>query len=263
MQRVRHILFAAPLCLLLTAAARADEDAAERFEVLHAGSTSYSNVLIMNKTRTDVFLRHAGGLTSVKVKDLEKTTQLQLGYHVVVDAPPDGAARADAGPAFSGLELDPRYEEIAEQIIWETQEFVAGLDRNVIYGAIGGVVLLYLLFCYCCHLLCRKTGQPASALVWLPWLKLLPLLRAAGMRPWWLATTLIPGINVITYVVWSFKITRARGKGAVVSVLLLLPVFNVLAFLYLAFADRLGRAEPAAGSRKVIMLSQPQRRNAA
>jgi len=257
MQRFLYLVLAAAAWLTFAAHA-AEETPTERYDVFPAGNVTYSNVLIMNKTRTDVFIRHPGGLVSVKVKDLDKTTQLQLGYHLVLGTDTNSTARANSPMSMREMDIDPRFEEIMEQIVWESQELWARTDRNVIYGVAGGLGVLYLFFCFCCHLVCRKAGLPTSLLVWLPWLKLLPLLRAAGMRPWWLVTTLLPGINVITYIVWSFKIAKARGKGAGVSVMLLLPLFNVLAFLYLAFADRLGGEQPA-NSRNVIRLNQGRR----
>ena len=87
------------------------------------------------------------------------------------------------------------------------------------------------------------------ALVWLPLFKQIPLLRAAGISPGWFLAILIPPVYFIVYIVWSFKIARARGKSPFVGLLLLLPVLNVLAFLYLALADKLSAAEAAALSR--------------
>jgi len=41
-------------------------------------------------------------------------------------------------------------------------------------------------------------------------------------------------------VVWGFKIAYARGKSPVIGVMLLLPVLDSLAFLYLAFSSASG-----------------------
>lgn len=260
MQRFR--LFVAAVALFATGvvAARAQDAEGERFASLEAGTMTYSNVLVMNKTKTDVFFRHAGGLTTVKVKDLDKTTQLQLGYHLVLETPTNRTGRAESSAPLA--ELDPRFEEIKEQIIWEAQEYWSGLDRNVIYAGAGGVALLYLFFCFCCHLICRKAGRQPGILVWLPLLKQIPLLQAAGMKPWWFIAMFIPGINVIIYIAWSFKIARTRGKGTLTAILLLLPLLNVLAFLYLAFSESVEATE-SAGPRKLTTLGQPQRRHAA
>ena len=213
MQRVRHILSAALLCLLLAAAAaRAAEDAAERFEVLHAGSPA---------TRRAHHEQDAHGRVPAPCRRPDhREGQGPRQDHPAATGLPcrrgcsagGGAAKADPGPAFSDLELDPRYEEIAEQIIWETQSSWPGwIARHPWrHRGRGAALPVFLLLLPSPLPQDRPAGQ---RLVWLPWLKLLPLLRAAGMRPWWLVTTLVPGINVITYVVWSFKIARARGKG--------------------------------------------------
>ena len=113
----------------------------------------------------------------------------------------------------------------------------------------GALFLVYLFFCYCCRLICRKVGQKSVALLWLPLFKHIPLLRAAGINPAWFLAILLPPVYLIVYIVWCFKIARARGKSAFVGLLLLLPVLNVLAFLYLALADKLSAAESAALSR--------------
>jgi ABC-type uncharacterized transport system permease subunit len=57
------------------------------------------------------------------------------------------------------------------------------------------------------------------------------------MAPVWVLAFLIPLLNLVAQVVWSFKIAKARGKNAGWAILLLLPVTNILAFLYLAFSS--------------------------
>ena len=74
-----------------------------------------------------------------------------------------------------------------------------------------------------------------------------PLFRAAGMSAAWILTNLCPPLFGITYIIWSFKVVRMRGKKAIYSVMLLLPVFNVLALLYLAMSNterEEGKADP-------------------
>jgi len=41
----------------------------------------------------------------------------------------------------------------------------------------------------------------------------------------------------VAFLVWSVKIAKARAKSAWVAFFLLLPVTNLLAFLYLAFSS--------------------------
>jgi hypothetical protein len=95
--------------------------------------------------------------------------------------------------------------------------------------------------------------------VWFPLLKQIPLLKAAGMSPWWILANFIPLLPVITFIVWCFKIANARGKHAIVGVLLLLPITNILAFLYLALS---ASNAPDDDGRNVISL-QSSRRQAA
>ena len=47
----------------------------------------------------------------------------------------------------------------------------------------------------------------------------------------------MPVLNLVPQILWSLKIAKARGKSVWVGVLLLLPVTNLFAFLYLAFSN--------------------------
>jgi hypothetical protein len=96
---------------------------------------------------------------------------------------------------------------------------------------------IYLFFCYCCKLICQKTGKAPGALIWFPALNVLPMLQAASMSRWWFVLCLIPVLNLVAYVTWCFKIVHARGKTLPLAILLLLPVGNFLAFLVLAFSE--------------------------
>lgn len=247
---------AALLAVALACPARAEEVKSETMESLTVGSRSFTNVTILNRTRSDLFIRHAGGMANVKVKELDKATQLQLGYSLADPAPTNAVART-----HSPLdEIDPRYEEAMEKLIWETQEILRAQEAKIFYMAGGAVVGIYLFFCWCCGRICRKAGlETGVGLVWLPLLKQVPLLRAAGMSPWWMLTNLFAPAFCIAYIVWSFKIAKARGKGAFTGVLLLLPVLNVFAFLYLAFADRLNRDDENTGHGRMVTFQQPRR----
>lgn len=247
------------IALAALASARAAEAPPEVYPSLKAGSVTYTNVKVLNKSKHDLFVQHAGGMANIKVKDLDKSTQLQLGYTLVETSPTNATARARVVPTLQDIEIDPYYEELYEQIIWESQEFLKEFKPEVVYGGVGALFLVYLFFCYCCRLICRKVGQKSVALVWLPLFKHIPLLRAAGLSPGWFLTILIPPVYLIVYIVWCFKIARARGKSAWVGLLLLLPVLNVLAFLYLALADKLSAAEAAALSRQDPFPQHPRR----
>ena len=248
---------AALLALAVILPVHAEEPKAEIIDILTVGPISYTNVQVLNRTKSDLFIKHAGGVINVKVKNLDKSTQLQLGYHLT-DLPVTNAV-VETRSSLPGIPFDPRFEELKEQIVWETGEFLGRQTPKTLGAAGGGVFLLYLFFCWCCRQICRKTGQTSLALVWFPLLKQLPLLRAAGMSPWWLVTNLLPPAFCIAFIVWAFKISRARGKTPLTGVLLLLPVFNIFAFLYLALADRLEDDDQNSGNDKVFTLQQPRR----
>jgi hypothetical protein len=71
------------------------------------------------------------------------------------------------------------------------------------------------------------------------------------MSPAWLLAFLVPVLNVVAQIVWSFKIAKARGKSGLVGLFLVLPVTNLFAFLYLAFSD----AEPKQERRTVEIMT--------
>jgi hypothetical protein len=123
------------------------------------------------------------------------------------------------------------------------------------YACLGGAVLFYLFLCSCFNGICTKAGQPPGILIWVPILQFLPLLRAAAMKPIWFIAFLIPGLNLVAYVVWSFKIAKARGKGPAVALLLLLPVLNLFGLAYLGFSGAGAGAKEAApeSSGKIVL----------
>ncbi len=256
----KHGLSLAFFALGAIVSGRAAEARPETYPTLKAGSVTYTNVKVLNKAKYDLFVQHAGGMASIKVKELDKSTQLQLGYTLV--EPPPTNAPARVVPTLQDIEIDPRFEELYEQVVWESQEALNQFKPEVVYGAMGALFLVYLFYCYCCRLICRKVGQKSVALVWLPLFKQIPLLRAAGMNRGWFLTNLIPPVFVIVYIVWCFKIARARGKSPFVGLLLLLPGLNVFAFLYLALSDTVSAAQAEALGR-VDPFPQQSRRRAA
>src|SRR5438552_68822 len=77
----RRIVFAAALAVALVTGSFGFA-ADETFATLSVGKTTYTNVTVLNKTRTDVFLSHAHGMASIKVRDLDPSTQIRLGYQL-------------------------------------------------------------------------------------------------------------------------------------------------------------------------------------
>jgi hypothetical protein len=123
-----------------------------------------------------------------------------------------------------------------EKWVAEASEYLERFDDSVAYSIVAMIVLTYLLFSYLCRCICVKTSNPPSPLIWVPYLKQIPMFKAAGMSPWWALTMFIPPVYLVACILWCFKIVRARGKKVIYAVMLLLPVTNIVAFFYLALS---------------------------
>ena len=214
--------------------------AAEKFDLLQIGTRMYTNVTVTTKARNHIFIYHAGGITSIKIAELPLGIKQQLGYA------PAGAGRVATNTAvvwakheFAKINVLP-FKQMNQKLGWKQswEPFARNLlASKMVFVVLGIALLVYLLHCYCCMLICRKAGHPPGILVWLPFLKLFPMLRAAGMSCWWALAFLVPVLNLVPLILWPLKITKARGSSAWLGVLLFLPVINLFAFLYLAFSD--------------------------
>ena len=214
-----------------------------RFETFGVGPNTFINVTVLSTNRKDIFLRHAGGIVNVKVKDVDPEILKQLGYKVTEPEPKTGINAL--GPISNQMmtnftqkiEVDPRFQALESQIQARLMPRLPPISKGLIAGVLGAFLAVYLFFSFCCMLIVKKTGNQPGILVWLPILKMLPLIRAAGMPGWWFLLWLVPVVNIIPAIMWCFKIVETRGKGVVWAIMLLLPVTNLLAFLYLAFSD--------------------------
>ncbi len=230
----------------------------ETFSELQIGTTTYRNVTITTKTKDYVFMLHSNGLANVKIRDLPADVRAKLGYedpaapHVSTNTP-----AAWAKQTLSKMDV-PQVRQLSSQLTswwrsghFETKLAIPPFDRNLVLIAITALVAFYLFHSYCCMLICQKAGSKPGALVWLPLLQLLPLLKAATMSPWWFLGFLVPGINLIAQVLWCIKITQARGKSVAVALLLIFPLSSPFAVLYLAFSG--GRGARRSQQRVEIM----------
>jgi hypothetical protein len=192
--------------------ARSEE---ERYPTLHVGPDIYSNVVVMNKTRTDVFLKHAHGMANIKVRDLDQDTQARLGYEVAQPQQSNMEKVFQTPPAITAFEASPEVQAAQEQLAGKIQDFVDRFDNRMAIAITSSVILVYLLFSYMCRCICVKTSNPPSPLIWLPFFKQIPLFKAAGMSPWWILANFLGPVFTIVYILWSFKIVRARAKHVV------------------------------------------------
>src|SRR5215471_14757161 len=88
---------------LLLATTAAVSGAEERLPILHAGQRFYTNVLVTQKTPTDLFIMHEGGMATVKVRDLDSATRSRLGLRPT--DPPAGSLENSPEHRF-GLRLE-------------------------------------------------------------------------------------------------------------------------------------------------------------
>jgi hypothetical protein len=250
---------------MVASTVRADDALA----TLRVGTTTYSNVTVMTKTSTDIFFKHSYGFGNAKVRDVERPTLLQLGYQL---PPEEGESKSVfdqsaqsvlESAAVTNLVADPRVQEAQALITAQMGDILEKITPQVIYGFVASVIGLYLFFSFCCRQICVKTGQRANPLIWLPILKQIPLFRAAGMSGWWVipSVLLFPVAWPLLKIWWAFRIPVARGKSWVVGLLLILPITNVFAFLYLAFSGN-GAPEPSGGGNVISLGSPPPPRRA-
>jgi hypothetical protein len=212
------------------------------FESITIQGVTYHQVTLYSQTKTDVILKHDQGLTGLKVARLDNPTLRRLGYHVKEPDSKPAAARGIGLDFLSGLLRS------------------GGLQQWTTLTLVGLLVLttgFYIYTSYLFWLICVKTEVPPGILVWLPFLQLLPLLRAARMSSRWAVALILfvmgtsigivqwpqhalwlEILGVVTLLalwgVWAIHICRARGKGIVTVILLLIPGMNYLALLYLA-----------------------------
>lgn len=164
----------------------------------------------------------------------------------------------------------PTFSEVIEQSgLWSADP--DKMAENI--GRLVGYLLGYLLAVACFRTICIKAGSRPGALIFVPVIQAIPVFRAAGMGSAWVImflspflltlallaslpvilngptpswTMLIGGLVVlglayvvqtIASIVWCFRIVKARGKSLWVAVLMLLPITNIFAFLYLVFSS--------------------------
>jgi hypothetical protein len=205
------------------------------YPVLKTRTGTYTNATVTTTSKKYIFILHSTGMANIKIQDLLPETLRDLGYVVPEDKP----AKSNVVLA---KQLIPNISEKIKpfEASWQNNIQLGREKLNVtpamMWGAAGALLFLYLFNCYCCHAICMKAKAPRSILVWLPGLQMIPLLRAAGMSAWWFLAFFVPLLSALAWVLWSLNIAKARDKGVLVAIFLILPITTPLAFLYLAFS---------------------------
>ncbi len=223
--------------LLLGSASRALAEE-ETFTVLQTRTAAYTNVTVTKKTKTWIMILHSRGAGNIPITDLPPEVQQKLGYSSDSQESQTNEATRQVKQMLASVGL-PQPESLGQ--VWHKCAPVAllepGSNPTVVYAVWAVLLVLHLLFSYCCMLICHKAHTEPGALVWLPVFQLFPLLRAAGMSSMWFFALLVPVVNLFAPIVWFVNIVKARGKSLWVALLLALPVTGPFAFLYLAFSS--------------------------
>jgi hypothetical protein len=250
------LVFSAVLLLsFLQGSALATE---ETFTTLEVGSHVYTNVTVTTKAKNYIFIQHSTGMQNIRVSDLPEEIRTQLGY--VPEVQKGQKAANWAKEKIADLHIgNVKAEELRDPKKLQEQsaivvEKVRSLDNKLCGAFLGGALLIYFFFCYCCAQICQKAGAQSALLVWLPIVKVIALLRAAKMSQVWfvfyvfvivapcLAPLMQPPfvvgwylsylvLNVLLFigaVIWCLKIARARGKSPLVGFCLLLSPISPL-----------------------------------
>lgn len=110
-------------------------------------------------------------------------------------------------------------------------------DPTILYIVIGGLLLIYLAWCYMLKRICDKCGTKAGLLIWIPIFKMIRLLQAAGMSGWLFLLLFVPIANLVLTIIMWVKICQALGKSPLLVILLFIPIVNLFFVPYLAFTD--------------------------
>jgi hypothetical protein len=230
----------------------------ETFTTLEVGAHVYTNVTVTTKAKNYIFIQHSTGMQNIRISDLPEDIRTQLGY--VPEVPKSQKAADWAKGKMADLHVgnvsaedlrDPQKLREQSAIVVEK---VRSLDNKLCGAFLGGALLIYFFFCYCCAQICQKAGAQSAFLVWLPIFKVIALLRAAKMSQAWFvlyvfviaapfAAPLLPpplrvscflfcvGLNLVLFIgaiIWCLKIARARGKSPLVGLCLLLTPISPL-----------------------------------
>jgi len=220
----------------------------QTFPVLQTKTGAYTNVTVTKKTKDWIFIIHSAGVCNLKASDLPTDARIALGYEATPGAKNgDGVTTAETSAAASASKLphidlsgvkkfasDWRLNRKEKES--EIKSFISA-HATLVCAIMGALLALHVIDSAIFWMICRKTHNSPGPLVWLPFLQLIPLLRAANMPRAWFFAFFVPVVNIVAVVIFCIKIVKSRGKGVWVSILLMLPPLSGLAMLYLAFSS--------------------------
>jgi hypothetical protein len=258
-RRVTAVLIwlALAITLLRTAGAAPHDGREEKFKVLQTRTRSYTNVTVTTRANSYIFILHSGGMENVQLAELPPEVLQKLGY--AVDPRKMHSASA---PAQTTVGVRHAESALSAQSVGGQPRGRPAWMRSagtVLLVLLGGCFAVWFFHCYCLRLICSKTGSEPGLLIWVPYLQIIPMVRAAGMQYSWLWLFYAPWmggyflrhnpdmaqmpamvlmvlitcllVQGVAWVVWCFKIVKAREKSPWVAALLLSPMICVVAFV--------------------------------
>jgi hypothetical protein len=228
----------------------------QTFAVLQTKTGTYTNVTVTKKTKEWIFILHSAGVCNVKASDLPADVRVTLGYDAAPKAATGGTdddggvttaetSAAAAAPTSRLPHLNINLSEVKKYAAeWRANRKEKEAEIQAFFTAnpmlisiiLGSSAVVYVFLSICFWMICRKTHIAPGPLVWVPFLQLIPLLRAANMPRVWFFAYFIPIINIIPIIILCIKIVKSRGKNPWVAFLLIMPPTSLFAFLYLALS---------------------------
>lgn len=238
-------------------------------DFITAGDETFTNVTVFQRTPTDIFFKHAGGMANVKLSTLTAESWHKVGrgsQPVTAPASPNTSSSATTKSTDTKTTAPQKVPpatketsttdeaETATTSSDETENLPASMApvfndprlqafskrsslaiKTVLIILVGLIVVIWLLNAYCFHVICKKVEVEPGVLVWIPFLQYFPIFRAAGLPALCCLLLLVPMINVVVYIVLLTKLAQARGKSgwwAVIGI-----IFYPLYIIYLAFSE--------------------------
>jgi len=128
-----------------------------------------------------------------------------------------------------------------EQKFSQESQTVTAADTAAFLAIFLGIILAILLFFHvffalCLQLIAIKTCTQPSWLAWIPVANLFLMCKIGGLSYFWLLALFVPFLNLVVTIYMWCRISEARGKPGILSLLLLVPIANLIFVVYLAFS---------------------------
>ena len=97
-------------------------------------------------------------------------------------------------------------------------------------------IAVYIYIGFSLQAIAKKTNTDNSWFAWIPILNLFLMVQISGKPVWWFVLLLIPGVNLVIFIILWMEIAKKVNKPTWWGLLLLVPGANLIVPGYLAFA---------------------------